>query len=88
MRFNGVGRKANQLDTTLGELGLKLREGAELGGADGGIVFWVGEQDDPVVANELVEVNRALGGLGLEVGRNRTQAEAKSEDVSMAPGEL
>jgi hypothetical protein len=41
--LDGVGRKTNQLHTTLGELGLKLCEGAELSGADGCVVFWVGE---------------------------------------------
>jgi len=33
------------------------------------------EQDDPVVADELVEVDGALGGLGLEVGGLAAQAE-------------
>jgi hypothetical protein len=36
----------------------------------------VGEQDDPVVADELMEVNRAGGGVGLEVGRSGAEAEA------------
>ena len=71
----GVGRKANQLGTTLGELGLKLGEGAELGGADRGVVLGVGEEDDPVVADELVEVDGASGGLGLEVRRDGAEAE-------------
>jgi hypothetical protein len=82
VRFNSVGRETDQLDTTLGELGLKLCEGAELGGADGRVVFGVGEQDNPVVADELVEVNRALGGLGLEVGCNGSQAEARGEGLA------
>ena len=43
MGFNGVGRQTDQLDAALGELGLELCKGAELGGADGGVVFWVGE---------------------------------------------
>lgn len=71
-----VGRQADQLDTALGELGLELGEGAELGRADGGEVLRVGEQDDPFVTDELVEVDRARGGLGLEVGSGRAQAEA------------
>lgn len=33
------------------------------------------EQDDPVVANELMKVNGTLGGLSLEVGGNGAQAQ-------------
>ena len=72
---DGVGRETDELDTTLGELGLELSEGTELGGADGGVVLGVGEEDDPAVANELVEVNGTTGGLSLEVGRNAAEAE-------------
>lgn len=75
VRLNSVGRETNQLDTALGELGLKLGKGTELGGADGGEVLGVGEEDDPAVANELVEVNLALGGVGLEVGGLGAEAE-------------
>jgi len=53
MTLNRVGRKANEFRAPLGELGLELRESTELRGADGCVVFWVGEQDDPFVANEL-----------------------------------
>ena len=67
VRLDGVGGKTDQLDTTLGELGLELSEGTEFGGADGCVVFWVREEDNPLVANKLVEVNRASGGLSLEV---------------------
>lgn len=35
----------------------------------------MGEEDDPVVANELVKVNGALGGLSLEVRGSRAQTE-------------
>lgn len=68
MRLDGVGRQADQLDTALGKLGLELGEGAQLGGADRGVILRVGEEDDPPVADELMEVNGALGGIGLEVG--------------------
>lgn len=37
--------------------------------------YRVREEDNPVVANELVKVNGTLGGLGLEVRGSRTQAE-------------
>lgn len=72
---DGVGRQADELDAALGELGLQLGKGAQLGGADGSEVLGVGEEDDPVVADELVEVNGALGGVGLEVGGFGAQTE-------------
>ena len=75
VRLDGVGGQADQLDAALLELGLELGKGAELGGADGGVVLGVGEEDDPVVANELVEVNRSGGGLGLEVGGDGAETE-------------
>ena len=75
VRVDGVGRETNQLDAALGELWLELCEGTELGGADGCVVLRVGEENYPLVANELVEVDWALCGLGLEVGGNGTQAE-------------
>lgn len=36
----------------------------------------MGEKDDPVVADELVEIDVASGGLGLEVGSDASEAEA------------
>lgn len=85
--FNGVGRQANKLDASSGELRLELRESTELGGADGCVIFRVGEQDDPAVANELVEVNRTVGGFGLEVGGDAAETETVNR-VSMAVVQL
>jgi hypothetical protein len=82
MRLDGVGGQTDQLGVALGELGLQLGEGAQLGGADGRVVLRVGEEDNPVVANELMEVNGALGGVGLKVGGSGTQAEADRDVVS------
>jgi len=75
VRLDGVGRKTDQLDPTLGELRLELCERPELGGADGCVILWVGEENNPLVADEVVEIDRTLGGLCLEVGSNGTQAE-------------
>ena len=52
MAVNGVGRKPNQLHPTLGEFGLELGEGTKFSGADGRVIFGMGEQDDPFVAND------------------------------------
>jgi hypothetical protein len=65
--LDGVCGETDQLGTALGELWLELCESTELGGADWGIVLWVREEDDPVVANELVEVDWAIGSLSIEV---------------------
>lgn len=77
--LNGVCRQTNQFDTPFCEFWLQLCKSTQLGGANRGIVFGVGEEDDPVVADELVEVNGAFGGVGLEVWRDVTEAEAGSE---------
>ena len=68
MRFDGVGGETDQLDATLGELRLELCERTELGSANGSVIFWVREENNPVVADELMEVDWASGGFGLEVG--------------------
>lgn len=45
-----IGGQTDQLDASLGELGLELGKGAKLGGADGGEVFRVREENNPTVA--------------------------------------
>lgn len=77
MRVNGVGGQANQLYTALGEFRLELGKGAQLGGADGGVVLWVREEDCPLVADPLVKVNGAVCSLGLEVGGNASETEGR-----------
>lgn len=39
------------------------------------VVLWVREENDPIVANEVVEVDGTVGGLGVEVGGDAAQAE-------------
>lgn len=75
MALDGVGTETNELYTTLGEFWLEFCESTKLGCADRSVVFWVGEEDNPVVADELVEINWAGRGLGLEVWRNAAEAE-------------
>lgn len=82
MRGDGVGGQPDQLYATLCEFGLEFCEGAQLGGADGGVVFGVGEEDDPVVADEVVEVDGAVGSFSLEVRGYGAEAEA-ARSVSM-----
>jgi hypothetical protein len=89
VRLDGVGRETDQLDTTLGEFRLELCECAELGGADGRVVFRVGEEDDPVVANEFVEVDWALSGLSLEVWRGGSETEtAELKPLAICAGHM
>ena len=66
--LDGVDGEADDLGAALGELAFEAGHGAELGGADGGEVLGVREEDGPVVADPLVEVDGALGGVGGEVG--------------------
>ena len=68
VRRGVVGRETNELDASLGELGLELGESSELGGADGSEIIGVREENSPVVANEVVELDGTVGGVGLEVG--------------------
>lgn len=72
--FDIVGAQANELDAASSELRLELSESTELGGANGGEVIRVREQDGPAVANEFVESNRTVGGLSSEVGGSRAKA--------------
>lgn len=74
--FNSIGRETDQLSTTLGELRLQLRECAQLGCANRCVILGVREQHNPVVSNELVEIDWAIGRLGIKVWRNGAQTEA------------
>lgn len=55
------------------------------GGTDGRVVFGVTEQDDPAVADKVVEVNGAICRLGLEVGRNGAEAQTVARQPYAAP---
>lgn len=60
--------KTNHLHVALLELILELGKGTQLRGANGREVSRVREQNGPAVADELVEVNVAVGRLRIEVG--------------------
>lgn len=75
VRLNGVGRQTDQLNATLGELRLKLCKSAELGGANRSVILGVGEENDPVVADELMEIDGPGGGISLEVWSDGSEAE-------------
>ena len=64
----GVDGQADHLDSAALELRLDARHVAQLGGAHGREVLGVAEQHTPAVAQPLVEADRALRGLGGEVG--------------------
>jgi hypothetical protein len=66
--LDGIDREADDLGSALGELTFEAGHGAEFGGADGGEVLGVGEEDGPVVADPLVELDGAVGGVGRKVG--------------------
>ncbi len=79
MAVDGVGRQSNQLDASSRELGLHFGKRPQLSGAHGGEFFGVAEEDEPFVADELVEVDRTLGRFGLEIGGNGAQAKTKPQ---------
>ena len=83
MALDGVGRQTNQLDSSSGELGLQFGKSSKLGCAHRGVIFRVREKHDPVVADELMEVDGTLSGVGLEVGCDRAEAETEEKDKSV-----
>ena len=46
------------------------------------------KEDDPVVADELVEVDWTGGGVRFKIGRNATQAKAKVRGLVLSQREL
>ncbi len=65
---HGVDTEADDLAIAFFELRLQAGHVTEFGGADGGEVFGVREQNCPAVAHPLVEIDGSLGGFGGEVG--------------------
>ena len=76
MAVDRVDAESDQLGVALGELGLDLGHVAKLGGADRGEVLGMGEQDRPLVADPLVEIDRSLRRLSREVGRGVVDAKS------------
>jgi hypothetical protein len=72
MSFDGIRRESDQFHATLGELRLILCQSRQLCGAHGSIVFRMREQDGPFVANPLMEVDEAQGGLSVEIWSRRS----------------
>ena len=68
MVFQRVYAQGDDLGVALGEFSLQGGGAAQLGGAYGREVGGVAVEDDPFVTGPVVEVDVALGGLGLEVG--------------------
>ena len=81
MTLDCVCRQANELDAAFCELGLEFGEGAELGSADWSVVFRVREEDDPIVTNEIVEVDGTIGRISVEI-RSDTAETQTDEQVS------
>jgi hypothetical protein len=75
MAFNRVRREADQLDTTFRELGFELCEGTKLCCAYWRVVLRMREENDPIVADELMEVDLPLRSFGVKVGRDAAETE-------------
>ncbi len=67
MALNRIRAQTDELDIPLREFRLELRECAEFGRADGGVVFWVREEDAPALADEVVEVYRCRNVISLRL---------------------
>lgn len=79
MALDGIRRQADELDAALAKLGLELGKGSELRRAHRRVVLGVREENDPGVADEVVEADGALGRFGFEIGRRGTEAETSIE---------
>jgi hypothetical protein len=71
--FDGVHAHADELGVALGELIFPPGEIAQLGGAHGGEVGWVGEENASPITEVLVQADLPLSGLGGEVGGSVAQ---------------
>lgn len=87
MRVDRVRTQPDQFDPTLRKFGFELGEGAQLGGADGRIVLGMGEENDPFVTDEFMEVDGPGGGVGFEVWGYGTEAEAVIVEYSVGCSE-
>ena len=63
-------READHFDVALVKLWLDLGDIAKLGGANRCEIFWMTKQHAPRVAEPVVKLDLALGGLGGEVWGN------------------
>jgi hypothetical protein len=84
MAVDCVCGETDQLDPSSCKFWLELCESAQLGRADWGEIFGVGKQNDPIVANELMEIDLALSRLGLKVRGDAAQAKAALLSMSIA----
>ena len=64
----GIDAEADDFAGALGKFRLELGHVAEFGGADGGKIFGMREEDGPAIANPFVKMDRALGGFSGEIG--------------------
>jgi hypothetical protein len=72
---DGVDGEADDLCAALRELLFEACDGAEFGGADGGEVLGVREENGPAVSDPIMEVDCALCSVGGEIGSNIVYAE-------------
>lgn len=71
MRGDIVGGKPNELDTPRGEISVRESDGGKFGGADGGIIVRVREEDGPRATEPVVELSQQR--LVYYRGRKRTK---------------
>lgn len=78
MALNCVCGQTDQFGATLCEFWLKLGECAELGRAYWSVVLWMGEENNPAVSDEVVEVDWASRCFSVEVWGDGPETERGS----------
>jgi len=76
--LNSVRRQTDEFDSTLGKLRLELSECTQLSGTNRCEILRMGEENNPVVANEFVELDFSIGGLSFEVRSYASKTERGS----------
>src|SRR6185312_1168723 len=81
-----VDRNADDLHAALVELRLDLGHVAKLCRADRSEVLRMRKQDRPAIADPVVELDFAFGGLRLEIGRRIANGKCHLDLLSCRPG--
>ena len=80
MPLDRIDAQADDLGIPLLELGLESRHVAEFRRADRREILGMREKDRPLVADPFVEMDRALRGLGFEIGGGVVDAQGHDGD--------
>ena len=83
---DGVDGKAHQFDAAFVEFRLQFCERTEFGGADRCEILGMREQQCPAIADPIVELDLAFGGLGLEIRGHGANLQCHSRPLTFKLG--